>query len=449
MYFSIYIEEQGKPSVVLVNRGFAADARSAASGKGMPGLRILPEDVPSECTEMSKIEAGVSKAVDDIAALLTRPLSREEKSPKPNVQALPRIIFKGTFQEVNRFFYKRGWSDGLPVVPPTEEAVKEMLTGTDLPAEHVVGKLIPRLGKATVEKIAINAVMAGALPTYMPVLTAAIETLLDPRANFGGFGVSTGSWSPFWIINGPIRKDLRVESGSGALSPGNIANAAIGRAMGLIIKNIGGVRRGIEDMGVLGNPCKYSMVIAENEEESPWEPLHVEQGLHKEDSAVTVFFPNSYVQAEPLGTDAKGIMEGLIHNFSPGRGGLTTILLPPQHANVLAGEGWTKKEIAANISDYARAPARLNHFYRLITLGSGWPGQHQVPLDPNEQMRIILDPDWIRIVVAGGPGNLNGRAIGAPSRLGRTFVTKTVTLPANWDKLVKKYQDLVPSYLHY
>jgi hypothetical protein len=449
VYFTIDIEKHGKPSVVLVNRGFANDARAAASGKGMPGLRILPEDVPSECTEMSKIEAGVSKAMDDLVALLTRPLSNEEESPKSKVQELPRIVFEGTFEEVNRFFYKRGWSDGLPIVPPTEEAVKEMLTGTDLPAEQLVGKLIPRLGKATVEKIAINAVMAGALPTYMPVLIAALEALLDPRANLGGFGVSTGSWSPFWIINGPIRKDLKVESGSGALSPGNIANASIGRAMGLIMKNIGGARKGIEDMGVLGNPCKYSMVIAENEEESPWEPLHVEHGLPKEDSAVTVFFPNSYVQTEPLGTDAKGIMEGLIYNFSPGRGGLTTLILPPQHANVLAEKGWTKKEIAANISDYARAPAHHNHFYRLITVGSGWPGEHQVPPDPNEQMRIILDPDWIRIIVAGGPGNLNGRAIGAPPRLGRTFVTKKVTLPANWDKLVKKYGDLGPSYLHY
>ena len=415
----------------------------------MPGLRILPEDVPSECTETGKIEAGVSNAMDDLVALLTRPLSDEEKSPQPKVKSLPRLVFQGTLGEVNRFVYKRGWSDGLPIVPPTEEAVKEMLTGTDFPAEHVVGKLVPRLGKATVEKIAINAVMAGALPTHMPVLISAIEALLDPRSNFGGFGVSTGSWSPFWIINGPIRKDLRVESGSGALNPGNIANAAIGRAMGLIIKNIGGVRKGIEDMGVLGNPCKYSMVIAENEEESPWEPLHVEQGLLKEDNAVTLFFPNSYVQTEPLGTDAKGIMAGLIYNFSPGRGGLTTIIMPPQHANVLADNGWTKKEIAANISDYARAPARHNHFYRLITLGPGWPGKNQVPPDPNEQMRIILDPDWIRIIVAGGPGNLNGRAIGAPSRLGRTFVTKTVKLPANWDALVKKYEDLAPSYLHY
>lgn len=433
----------------MVNRGFAADARSAASGKGMPGLRILPEDVPSECTESSKIETGVGQAMDDLVALLTRPLNAEERSPSPKVKPLPRIVFQGPLGEVNRFVYKRGWSDGLPIVPPTEDAVREMLTGTDLPAEHLVGKLIPRSGKATVEKIAINAVMAGALPTYMPVLIAAIEALLDPQANFGGFGVSTGSWSPFWILNGPIRKDLKVESGSGALSPGNIANATIGRAMGLIVRNIGGIRRGIEDMGVLGNPCKYSMVIAENEEDSPWEPLHVEQGLHKEDSAVTLFYPNSYVQTEPLGTDAKGIMEGLIYNFSPGRGGLTTIILPPQHADVLAAQGWTKKEIAANISDYARAPARHNHFYRLITLGPGWPGKRRVPPDPDEQMRIILDPDWIRIIVAGGAGNLNGRAIGAPSRLGRTFVTKPLKLPEKWDKLVKRYEDLVPSYLHY
>jgi hypothetical protein len=447
VYDAIQIEKRGKPAVVLVNRGFAADARSAAAGKGMPGLRILPEDVPSECSELSKIEAGVRKAIDEVVALSTRPLTNDEASPKAKVQQLPRIAFKGTLEEINRFFNKRGWGDGLPIIPPTEEAVKEMLTGTDLPADHIVGKVVPRLGKATVEKIAINAVMAGALPTYMPILIAALEAVLDPRANLGGFGVSTGSWSPFWMINGPIRKDLRVESGSGALSPGNIANATIGRAMGLIIKNIGGARKGIEDMGVLGNPCRYTMVLAENEEDSPWEPLHVQQGLKEEDSAVTMFYPNSYIQTEPMGTDAKGIMEGLIYNFSPGRGGLTTIIMPPQHAKVLAAEGWTKKEIAANVSDYARCPAHLIHHYKLITEGKGWPGLHEVPPNPYEQMRIILDPDWIRIVVAGGAGNLIGRAIGAPSRAGRTFVTKPVKLPANWDALVKKYTDVVPAYV--
>ena len=152
--------------------------------------------------------------------------------------------------------------------------------------------MVPRLGKATVEKIAINAVMAGALPTYMPVLIASVQALWTPDGTPCAT-VSTGSWAPFWIINGPIRKDLHINSGSGALSPGDMANATIGRAMGLITKNIGGIRKGIEDMGFLGNPGKYSMVMAENEEESPWEPLHVEQGFKKEDSAITVFFPNS------------------------------------------------------------------------------------------------------------------------------------------------------------
>ena len=156
-----------------------------------------------------------------------------------------------------------------------------MMTGTDLPADHVVAKLIPRLGKATIEKIAINAVMAGALPTHMPVLIAAVQTLMDPRSRFDTFEVSTGSWAPFFVVNGPIRNDIHINCSSGALSPGDIANAAIGRAMGLIVKNIGGARKGVEDMGVFGNPGKYSLVLGEYEEESPWEPLHVERGFQK------------------------------------------------------------------------------------------------------------------------------------------------------------------------
>jgi len=128
----------------------------------------------------------------------------------------------------------------------------------DAAADYVVGKMIPRLGKATVEKIAVNAVMAGALPTAMPLLIAGVEALLDPESGFGVFEVSTGSWAPFYVINGPIRAQLRINGSTGALSPGDLANATIGRAMGLIVKNLGGARKGVEDMGVLGNPAKYA-----------------------------------------------------------------------------------------------------------------------------------------------------------------------------------------------
>jgi len=443
---TIAIESLNKPAVALCNKDFMIDARSAASGKGMPWVRIVSETIPCECTVREEIEAGVSAAMDDIVAALTQPLTAEEKSPKPKeVEKLSRIVFKGNLKEVNQFFYKRGWADGLPIIPPTEEAVEEMLAGTDLPADYVVGKIVPRLGKATVEKIAINAVMAGALPTYMPVLIAGVQALMDPKTQFGTWEVSTGSWAPFWIINGPVRNDINVNSGSGALSPGDIANAAIGRAMGLIIKNIGGARKGIEDMGVLGNPGKYTMVIAEKEEDSPWEPLHVENGLNKEDSAVTVYFSNCFTQTWPYGTDEQGILRGVISNIIPGRRGLFCLILHPSHARTLFGKGWTKKEVATFVSEYARVPAFRHPGYYHVTLV---PTRGGLPVDALDSMAILDNPDWIRIIVAGGPGNFLGLFQGVWLE-GMDWVTKKVELPGNWDKLVKKYRDIVPTYASY
>jgi hypothetical protein len=441
VYDAILIEERNRPTVLLANRNFVTDSLSAKSSKGWPGLRVVSEDVPPECTVPGQIQQGVVSVMDQIVEGLTRPLSAEEKAPKvKETEKQPRVIFSGDLKEVNRFFYKRGWSDGLPVTPPTEEEVAEMLSGTDLPPDHVVAKLIPRLGKATVEKIAVNAVMAGALPTYLPVLIAGIEALLEPAAMFGTTEVSTGSWVPFWIINGPIRHDLRVNSGQGALSPGDIANSAIGRAMGLIIKNIGGARKGIEDMGTYGNSGKYTMVTGENEEESPWEPLHVEQGLNRTDSAVTLTFPTDFSGASPFGSDAKGILRGVLARVrAPGRG--LTIMLNVQHARALADEGWTKKEIAAFLAEYARVPA-----YQHPNFWGQWgPERVRPPLNAMDSVPVLRGPDSVRLLVAGGVGGLMLRLISG----GRSWVTKKIQLPANWDKLVAKYRDITPNYLRY
>ncbi|MFH1651857.1 MAG: hypothetical protein ABID87_07160 [Chloroflexota bacterium] len=448
MYDTIDIESFHKPAVALVNSSFALDARSAASGAGMPGIRIVPEEVPCESRITAEIEAGISAVMDDVVAALLTPLTPEEKSPKPDkVAETPRVVFKGSPAEVNRFFYERGWTDGLPITLPTGEAVAEMMAGTDLPPDHVVGKIIPRGGKASVEKIAVNAVMAGALPTYMPLLIAGVQAMLDPLAFFGSWGVSTGSWAPCWIVNGGVRQDLNVNNGSGALSPGDIANAAIGRAMGLIIKNIGGARKGVEDMGVLGNPGKYSMVVAENEEESPWEPLHVQQGFKKEDSTVTLFFPNCYVQVQPYGAEDKGILNSIIYNILPWPRGLFCLILPPVHAKTLANRGWKKKEIASFISEFARVPAyRHGGYWKSIP---EVPAKERVPMNPEDSMRILLDPDWIRVIVAGGPGNFMGLLTGGSSVGHSAWVTKEVILPENWDELVAKYRNIVPKYLRY
>jgi hypothetical protein len=408
------------------------DARSAGSQRHMPGVRVVATSIPAEANVTKQIEDGIDESIDEIIAALTKPLTPEEASPKSkDTENASRFIFKGSLHEVNQFFYKRGWTDGLPIIPPTEEAVAEMLTGTDLPADHLVTKLIVRYGKATIEKIAINAVMAGCLPTYMPVLIAGVKSLADTHSGFLGFGFSAGSWAPFYVINGPIRNDINVNCGSGALSPGNIANAAIGRAMGLIVKNIGGVRKGIEDMGTLGNPGKYSMVLGENEEESPWEPLHVTLGYKKEESAITISAPNSWVQNLPYRSNDEGILSCLVNNIQTmvtgqGRGNFT-IVLTPDAAGLVSKGGWTKKaflDILAKVT---------------------WPVGPLPLMSINNQMySYFIGNVHIQIVVAGGAQNQIGvyrSAFGHQSM--------KIELPKNWDKLVAKYKNVVPTYVMY
>lgn len=419
MYNGVAIEKLGTPVVVLVNTGFVNDARSAASGKGLPGIRVVPEQVLCESNVAEDIETGIAAVMDDIVASLTRPLTAAEVSPQKETENLSRLVFKGSLPEINRFYYRRGWTDGLPIVPPTEEAVAEMLSGTDLPADFLVAKIIPRMGKATVEKIAVNAVMAGCLPTYMPVLIAAVQALMDPEARFDTFEVSTGSWAPFWAVNGPVRNDILVNCSSGSLSPGNIANAAIGRAVGLIVKNIGGARKAIEDMGVIGNPGKYTLVIGENEEESPWVPLHVERGYRKEDSTVTVFFPNSFTQSIPLETNTDGILNALA---GMGAMPLSGFIINPTWAKILARAGWTRPRVLEYIAGHtqpAAAPPRP-------------------PLSPGD----------IMMIVGGGPGAFMAMLRSAGG-FNNTFITKKVEFPEHWAKLVAKYKNLVPVYVRY
>ncbi|MEJ2111306.1 MAG: hypothetical protein P8Z37_15620 [Acidobacteriota bacterium] len=405
--------------MLLANEGFLHDAESAASSKGMPGLRALGTTVACESTVAADIQEGIDGALDDIIAALTEPLTEAEKNPQIQIEEQPRIAFKGTLDEINQFYYRKGWGDGLPIIPPTEEKVAEMLTGTDLPADHIVTKLIPRMGKATVEKIAVNAVMAGALPTYMPVLISAVEALSDPETRFDTFEVSTGSWAPLLVINGPVRNDININCSSGMMSPGNIANAAIGRALGLIVKNIGGARKGREDMGTLGDAMKYSLVIGENEENSPWEPLHVGFGYNEDDSTVTVMFPNRYTQTNPRETSPEGIASTLA---GMGPRALSCLLVIPDHAKIFDAEGWSKKKVKDFIIESS-------------SRGNG------------RQVRGVRDEDFM-VVVAGGPGVWMG-LLQSAGGFGNSFVHRKIELPSNWEKLTAKYKNLVPTYVKY
>ncbi len=405
--------------MLLANNGFINDVHSAASGKGMPGIRALGTTILCESTDAENIRKGIDEALDEIIGALTRPLTEEEKSPKVKAEAEPEIAFKGTYDRINEFYYRKGWGDGLPITPPTQARVDEMLKGTDLPPDHVVTKLIPRMGKATIKKIAVNAVMAGALPTHLPVLIATVDALSDPKTRFDTFEVSTGSWAPLLIINGPIRNDIHINCSSGMMSPGNIANSAIGRALGLIVKNIGGARKGIEDMGTLGDPLKYSLVIGENEELSPWDPLHVEFGYNRDSSTVTVMFPNRYTQTIPAQTTAEGIATTLA-GTNPGA--LSTLIVIPDHANRFASEGWSKQRV----KDFIIEKAATNESRRFGAL-------------KNEDFAIV---------VAGGPGVWMG-LLSSAGGFGNYFVTREIKLPENWENLKAKYGTMVPTYIRY
>ncbi len=215
--------------------------------------------------------------------------------------------------------------------------------------------------------------------------------------------------------------------------------------MGLIIKNIGGVRKGIEDMGVMGNPMKYTMVIAENEEESPWEPLHVELGYKKEDSTITLSFPQSYLQHYPAGTDPASVLQSILENMP--RGMRYTIVMNPAYARNFAREGFTKETIKKYIAENRLVPATQLRPQAVIS-GQGGPETRPSSREENKMVPLIRDPRFIRIIVGGGPGAFVAHLIGGGATPGQKEIQK-IELPKNWAKLVAKYKNVVPNYTKY
>ena len=208
--------------------------------------------------------------------------------------------------------FTRGWSDGLPVVPPTEARVRAMLEAAKLEPDRQVAFITHRAVYITAEKVAINAVMAGCRPEYMPVVVAAVEGIGDPRWSYHGPGTSTGGAAVLMIVNGPIARELDINAGDNLFGPGWRANLTIGRAVRLVMRNVCGSMPGLLDRGTLGNPGKLSFVIAENEAESPWTPLHVERGFRREQSTVTVVASDGPRQFyNQLSDNAEGVLTTL------------------------------------------------------------------------------------------------------------------------------------------
>lgn len=284
------------------------------------------------------------------------------------------------------YYFAQGLTDGLPVVPPTEARVRAMLDATPKPADKVVALVPPNFGAATVEKVAVNAVMAGCRPDYLPVVIAGVQAMCDERANLHGVQGTTHTATPLFIVNGPIRGRLDVNCAAGVFGSGWRANATIGRALRLIMLNLGGARPGEIDKSTMGHPGKYAYCIGEYEEENPWEPLHVEHGFAAGQSTVSVYCCDAPQCVSNHGSrSAAGILDTIGASMAVGWSDKTylagnhLIVLGPEHARSLARDGLSKADVKRYLFEHVRRP-----------LGELLPGP-----DGSEGLNRDRLPDWL------------------------------------------------------
>ncbi len=302
--------------------------------------------------------------------------------------------------EAIELYFEKGWSDGLPVVPPTDARIRAMLGAADLEPDRQITFITNRQAAVTAEKVAINAVMAGCKPEYMPVVVAAIEGIGDPRWGYHGPGTSTAGAAVLIIVNGAIARTLQINSGDNLFGPGWRANATIGRAVRLVMRNVIGTLPGKLDRATLGHPGKYTYVIAENEEDSPWPPLHVERGLGPEQSAVTVM---AAAAPHQFYNQLSGTAEGLLTTLCDDMRISGSVVGQPQYALVLAGEhvrtiaadGWSKADIRKFVFEHTHnSVAHLKRTQRLAG-----------PVKPEDETTtrsLVPSPEDILVIAAGG-----------------------------------------------
>lgn len=305
-------------------------------------------------------------------------------------------------EKVSNQFYIKKQTDGLPIIPPTQSRVDKFLKYSDLKGDEIITILPPKRGKATLEKVAINSVMAGCLPNFMPVVQHAIKAVSHEKFNLPGVNATTHPIAMCTILNGPVRQELAVNSGAGCLGPGNIANATIGRALRLCMINIAGAVPGVSDHATMGSPAKYSYCFGEAEDESPWEPLHEEGGYNLDTSTVTVMAAEApHNVNDHRSMRAEDLLDTIIHTVAvagcnnshvPGE---MLLIMGPEHAKTVADDGWEKKDVKNYIHENALVPAELGDRGGR-KLDEQWIKKGVV--------RITRSPEDVVLVVAGGPG---------------------------------------------
>jgi hypothetical protein len=423
------LERAGVPSVAVHTHVFARLAQSTARAAGMPRTRqaFVPQPVVDLSPEQLRAyivgNDPISKRpfMQEIIEALTRPLDAEDLKGLSFERAIPRLLAPDTEDNLQKLFVDSNWTDFLPVILPTEERVAAMLKGTSHPPDKVVTKLRPtgfrEYWELTVEKVAVNAVMAGAKPEYLPVILALAASGITARSS------STTSLAMISVVNGPIRREIGMGDGIGAMGPYNHANATIGRAYNLLsINGQGGSVPGDTYMGTLGNWYNYSATFAEAEERSPWQPFHVQQGWRPEESTVSIFFGGRYTTSGygPRETWKEKFIQCITagdHNQPP------LIVMDPIVARLFVDMGFdTKEKLIEWCAENAKLPAREywdDQWVQTLTLPLAVAGVEpfatKLKAKPDELVRMY-EPGDIHIVVTGGETQGAFRMIGGSYR---------------------------------
>ncbi|MFC1986587.1 UGSC family (seleno)protein [Chloroflexota bacterium] len=409
-------ERLGIPTITLVTSQFVGLADTVASSEGVTDMCVVSVSHPMGMISRSDIEKKALDTFPEIFKVATdwQP-SVEGPSSKPAYPA-ERFQFTGTVGDVNKLFFEKGWSLGIPVIPPTPDGVNEMLKGTNRKPDEVIGQIPPLMATLTVELAAVHALMAGCKPEYMPLLIATLEALLVPDVAWRSALATTGMAQTIIIVNGPVIKEIGIASDQGAAGKGYHANGSIGYAINLIAYMVGGSRPPSVDKSTLGSPGDYvCWVMGENEDKLPpgWEPMHVERGFKKSDSVVTVMVgypPPDNIDCWSVTPEEHLSWWGHLINPMMNVGGPCSpssmqlnpiVVIGPEHAELIASAGWTKDDFRQALWEQARIPM------------SAWPSDcpkmeelvdYLGSLTPESMIPITFKPEQFVIAISGGDG---------------------------------------------
>ena len=452
---AVEIERLGIPVAFAITRPFETNARFVASREGLPdiSLVVVPLEALPHPSEIEELD--FNKIADDVINALTQTPSIEPEEPAEDDLIFSGATYAKSISSMEKYFLKHCWGDGLPLIPPTRSAIDEMLEGTELSPDHSLGLVEPGGGEATIEKIAINAVMAGCLPQHLPVLIAAVEAIIDPEFDLREVQCTSCNMSPLLIVSGQgIIDDLNINNTFSTLGPGFRANSTIGRAVRLIMINLGHAWPGVNDMKTLGSPFKFVHLMAENEVayKGAWEPLRVAEGYSIDQPTVSVMPAMSWqpdiVQPEP--PTVKRIIEyiskqgNVKHDRLMGNWGMDNlVLLCASTFDCIRREGYSRIEFQKALVDAIKVPVSefLNGMdFNDLKFFGRLPEDliNRCKAGPDELIQLLAGPENIKICVSGGAGPFGITYTSTFGYGAAHFVTKPIKLPANWKGILEK-----------